>query len=732
MNIYQDDSKISIFNEIRTSESDYRLNLSKLLGCCSPLKTNSSHQFNSNISNENAAFTKIIRKLIAYHTELIQKIDSLDNELNSANFIKWCYMSLSIYKNYIKLYGINQDDLDIVIDLKQKPLIKLQEIYTQLIRLNTDSDLISNYNKLILNFKDKIQQEIFKLDQSIFNFNKITELNDELSKSLSYFNRDEILKRDYFKFEILNHPSLSISNKLIELIQLKNNQLAICSVELIGRDLLFPPINLVQDFEILQNDCENIIIVKKIFNYELKFKCIDSIQMTDWNKNLNEIYLNSIDKFHEKFGKLNSLNSNLGLGLQFDQLRKSTTKIDSLPLQDITNTSIKNKPKPLVLKTSNFDSLNSNIKSQELNQTNEKQIKIKKRKSIFNLFKSSSSKEPIFEIVTKDTQPRIIGKEQNQSELTQTLAEKLNLSPSSYQQMEEEIDSNILDNCYQKPTVLNNSIILSKWIDNKWMKLGEDYQNSVEFYYNHQYLLMKIQIEKFHQNPIIIQMNHDNTSISRSSALDLQIKTPISSSNNSNMVMFNIRCKDYKISQFILNESQTNGLINNDHTTSSSASVFSEKPSNSTSMSSISIHHQNPSTISLNKPPSFYSIANSSSTLTLSSPSPTRTLNELLLKNNLLIKLHKLDSDGDWIPLSMASLSIFAIVSTDNFYKFCIQCSQIQLELTPIVENSSLKKLGRTGLKFSCIIDDTGDEYNYLCEFRNSIECDEIYELLKQ
>ncbi|KAH3683984.1 hypothetical protein WICPIJ_005059 [Wickerhamomyces pijperi] len=201
-------------------------------------------------------------------------------------------------------------------------------------------------------------------------------------------------------------------------------------------------------------------------------------------------------------------------------------------------------------------------------------------------------------------------------------------------------------------------------------------------------------------------------------------------------------------------------------------SIFSDNlnhPSNSTSMSSVSILDQasshghglknRPSYLSLNTTHSTFSLppklnlsqislhSNSSSLQTISPTSvtsvtaptvsemsPIKTLNELLLKSNLTVKLHLQDHiEKEWIPLSMSRMNIFAVLSNEDFFRFDINLSNpttTQLKkIDTIVNKKGLSKVGKTGLQFE-IVNDVGELKKYLIEFRNSIECQDIYTML--
>lgn len=828
MSIYQD--PVQTLANLRSSEVNYRLSLSKLLGCCTP-GPSTEPQSQACFSNEE--FTKCVRKLIAYHTELVRIIDcNNDTQSNIKGFERWCFMSVKIYHQYLKLFHLRSQDLEMFRELKSEPLIRLEELFAIAQELQLDSVLIKAFGKLHSMNEKKLNDNLMALDLSHFTFSNVKDIHT-LTPAFAYFNTGEIVKRDFFKMEMINHDAVFNNNQntrftSVELINLQDQAIAICGLLEIGRDLLYPPLNPV-DYELEDHTTDRITIIHKEHRFHLIFHG-KAGKVSDWRP----LFAVKEDKFKHSFYKLTGLNTSgeIGLGLGMNQLRKSRNLLDEIegcdasslienyeetseedekgeegeqlppnanvvasPLDsgfghipDLPSASkvrqsssletklVVSKPTSQlsklsksqpdltlsdVNKTSALPTKLVNKSTSDLSMTEDTKKKIKRRKSIFGLFKS---KEPEFEIVSKDTFVPVAKEEEKDENHERKnignadlLFNKLDIGvPESEPEPELSISESLISaQCSTLTSEINDSVILSKWQASKWVQQSVSYEgNKIQFFTSptdDELHLMQISTPKAIH---LIQLHHHETKITKASALNLQIQ--YQPHQDRVQVDLNLRCINSGIVNKIMNEylADTRAI----KTTINSAdgnSIFSDKvqhPSNSTSMSSVSIdvpqYHptlkNHSSYMSLNSiqttfalPPklnfSQLSLHSNPSTLSFSDISPVRTLNELLLRSQLTVKLHQEDlNDREWVPLSMAKMNIFAILSNDDFFRFdiCLNSSSSSMKkIDTIVSNKSLKKLGKTGLKF-VFVNDSGEEKKYLIEFRNAAECDEIFGML--
>jgi hypothetical protein len=346
----------------------------------------------------------------------------------------------------------------------------------------------------------------------------------------------------------------------------------------------------------------------------------------------------------------------------------------------------------------------------------------KKRKSIFNIF-AKKEEEPSFEIVTKPIVPvrESSPKPSSMASLHRSM-NKLSLKPelpSPFVSKTMELTS--LSSTEQKflnesvlCSTITNSCLVSTWNNNKWEQLGRDYQTELRFFSHVDDNTLAIythgQTTPARLIPLI------NATLTKPSARDLQLRCS-QSITDQRMVIFTIRCIDSRTVSLVLDEfKRAQGQTETLSTASSSSTIF-DKPSNSTSMSSLDDF----------RPPKVMYAQKSSSTFSLGSHE-TRDfgVSELLLLTKK-VRLHQLDEDGDWIPVSMAKLSLFSNVTNPEYSKFKVACNS-GMQLDVLVTNKLCQRLGRSGLQF--IHDNEGDELSYLLEFKDGKECEEVYELL--
>ncbi|CAM9024339.1 unnamed protein product [Wickerhamomyces anomalus] len=782
----------TLLYEIRTSEQHYRDQLSKLLGCCSPLKRQAAN-----------GFTNSVRKLIAYHTDLVRSLDHVDEVQSIYNFIQWTQNSIPVYQNYVANYQLDSNSLQIEIQLKKNPLIRINQLnkyFNKIIEINEnhtgeiisfDSKISQNLMKLMQMAKDKNEMENLRIDLNTLLFNKVHSLDLQFSNTVGFFQLDQSIKRDYFKFDLL-HPKSTLVDTLVEVFQLSNNTLAICSVESIGRSLMFPPLK-NGDFEIISNDL-NLIHLQNDDDVELKFTCPDKSQLSYWNGIIKNLFNNNGDdvgsNFQKSHYKLQDLkNDKMGLGIKLDDnqsigslLRRSSpilskhtslasdysnqilseispnlSNIDQFFAHDADLNKLNSYTSDQDAKVARNNSITPRLNSvprsttqdsfssgEEITSKNVESIgtpsptlplNIKKSIKTTNLnlqdlSNSSTVSLPNFQ----SSQPNLlnlntaINPQPSQSMASlQKNVKNLTISTSSTSSTTESplpspfARSNTKQHSltpFEETTlasstitrVLKNNTIVSKWSQSHWESIGEEYGHVVKFLSSSQGRLFVLYQGDGSIIPELM-IPTEGACVNKSSALDLQIKC-YQSVESKKMMMLNVRVKDVYTLRLIMNEFE-----NKETLSASNSDVFSA-PSNSTSMSSVNVDEIQ----ELGKPYKNGHVGSGSSTSL-----HTKTL---LLKSDVKIKLHKLDQDEEWRPISIGKFNISSNLGNPEYSKFEINCND-KTRIETIVKNSNCSRIGRTGLTFNFVDDELEiDQVNYLIEFRNSQECVEIYEML--
>lgn len=340
----------TLLYEIRTSESHYRDQLSKLLGCCSPLKRQAAN-----------GFTNSVRKLIAYHTDLVRSLDHADEIEGVLNFIDWVKSAIPVYQNYVHNYSLDVNSLKAEVSLKKAPLIRINQMskYFQKIvdindshpesKVDFDELIQKNLNKLMEMARDKNEMENLWIDLGTLLFDKVHSLDSDYYNTVGYFQLDQCVKRDYFKFDLL-HPKSKLLDVLVEVFQLTDSTIAICSVESVGRSLMFPPLK-ASEFAMIKNNLD-LIHLSNDDGVELKLTCPDKSQLSYWNNVIDGLFGSEQDgneesKFNQSHYKLQQLkNQKLGLGIKMEEnqslgslLRKSSPILSKHPSLNVGSSS---------------------------------------------------------------------------------------------------------------------------------------------------------------------------------------------------------------------------------------------------------------------------------------------------------------------------------------------------------------------------------------------------------
>lgn len=398
----------TLLYEIRTSEAAYRDQLTKLLGCCSPLKRQ--------VAN---GFTNSVRKLIAYHTDLVRSLDHSDEVESIQNFILWVKNAIPVYQNYIHNYQLDINSLNTEVQLKKSPFVRINQLskfFNKIVDINEsypqfqidfDCLLLKNLLKLIEMARDKNEMENLRIDLNTLLFDKVHSLNLDFNKTVGYFQLDQCIKRDYFKFDLI-HPRCIHTDYLVEVFQLSDNTIAICSVESVGRSLMFPALK-PQEFELIQNDLD-IIHLNNEDGVELKFTCPDRSQLSYWNDIFENLFSSdhihdSINKFNERHYKLTELkNAKIGLGLGIPEIGSSLRKSSPM-IAKHSSLRVENSPsRTLSTISSNLANIdhyfNNDVDLEKLNNYSDDENKIKRNNSLsprLNSIPKSNTKESIID-----------------------------------------------------------------------------------------------------------------------------------------------------------------------------------------------------------------------------------------------------------------------------------------------------------------------------------------------
>ena len=101
----------------------------------------------------------LISNLIFLHNSLNDIIDYIDINSFLLKFSQWCLKSFKIYQIYIDNYDLNKNDIDSIISLKRRPLIKIRYLKKFILKLiellnytEKDINISSNLSISLNNF----------------------------------------------------------------------------------------------------------------------------------------------------------------------------------------------------------------------------------------------------------------------------------------------------------------------------------------------------------------------------------------------------------------------------------------------------------------------------------------------------------------------------------------------------------------------------------------------------
>ncbi|OUM54483.1 hypothetical protein BVG19_g3882 [[Candida] boidinii] len=266
----------------------------------------------------------LISNLIFLHNSLndLIKSDCSNIDINSflSNFSQWCLKSFKSYQIYIDNYDLSKNDIDSVISLKRRPLIKiryLKKFVSKLIELlnhiQRDPNILSNLSISLNNFefllnsareKDKLQKLNLSNKKNIeIKLNNVHNLID-LNLISCKFNPNLISKIFNIKLSLNHFINSKFSNKNFncldcELILHENNLISFVKLNDAEKSLLFPPFK-KNEFTLFIKDNNEFVLspnnsfigynsIENFNKINLSFKLIDSNEFNEVNNILNDL-----------------------------------------------------------------------------------------------------------------------------------------------------------------------------------------------------------------------------------------------------------------------------------------------------------------------------------------------------------------------------------------------------------------------------------------------------------
>ncbi|KAH3661998.1 hypothetical protein OGAPHI_006179 [Ogataea philodendri] len=258
-----------VLDQIRTSDSHYRNELGSLLRLVNAFDSRYNNYFDDKIDDDfdelvdhrqamNTKLTKVVRLLIVSHKDLGSILEQKDLMELAANFARWCISANKGYRQYVELYRIRDNQSLSEVELRRQPLLRLAYLHQSvktvknLLSLQIEhskggtvfSDLeiaLHRLGQLIEEARKMDQVQRKKLDNHV-NFANVRSITD-FAMVCSSFNVNAMVDRYETEMYYTNEKlDVSLIYKTMELVFLKNNTVAMVSVEKGHRALLFPPL----------------------------------------------------------------------------------------------------------------------------------------------------------------------------------------------------------------------------------------------------------------------------------------------------------------------------------------------------------------------------------------------------------------------------------------------------------------------------------------------------------
>ncbi|KAG7863031.1 hypothetical protein KL939_000350 [Ogataea angusta] len=258
-----------VLDEIKTTESHYVSELGSLMRLVNAFDVRFNNYFDDSVDDAieeqmsyrqkmNARLAKVVRTLIVMHRELAQLLQTDDLAVLAARFAKWCMDVIKVYKQYISLYRLQENQTVSEVELRRQPLLRLAYLHQSIraiknmLSLQMDrlqggsvfSDLEVATHRLEQTMEEAHRMECLqrkKLDKHV-NFSSVRSMTD-FSMICSSFSMNSVVETYRTEMYYTNEKlDTSLIFRTLELMFLKNQTIALVSLEKGERTLVFPPL----------------------------------------------------------------------------------------------------------------------------------------------------------------------------------------------------------------------------------------------------------------------------------------------------------------------------------------------------------------------------------------------------------------------------------------------------------------------------------------------------------
>ncbi|KAG7908992.1 hypothetical protein KL906_003223 [Ogataea polymorpha] len=258
-----------VLDEIKTTESHYISELGSLMRLVNAFDVRFNNYFDDSVDDaieeqmvhrqkKNTRLAKTVRTLITMHRELGKILQTDDLAVLAAKFAEWCTDAIKLYKQYISLYRLQENQSVSEVELRRQPLLRLAYLHQSIkcvknmLSLQMDrlqggsvfSDLEVAIHRLEQTMEEAHRMECLqrkKLEKHV-NFSSVRSMTD-FSMICSSFSMNSIVETYRTEMYYTNEKlDTSLIFKTLELMFLKNQTVALVSLEKGERTLVFPPL----------------------------------------------------------------------------------------------------------------------------------------------------------------------------------------------------------------------------------------------------------------------------------------------------------------------------------------------------------------------------------------------------------------------------------------------------------------------------------------------------------
>ncbi|KAG7700237.1 hypothetical protein KL930_000925 [Ogataea haglerorum] len=258
-----------VLGEIKLTESHYVSELGSLMILVNAFDVRFNNYFDDMVDDAieeqisyrqkmNARLAKVVRKLIVMHRELAQILQTDELAVLAAQFATWCTDAIKLYKQYISLYRLQENQTVSEVELRRQPLLRLAYLHQtiravkSILSLQMDrlqggavfSDLEVATHRLEQTMEEAHRMEYLqrkKLDKHV-NFSSVRSMTD-FSMICSSFSMNSVVETYRTEMYYTNEKlDTSLIFKTLELMFLRNQTIALVSLEKGERTLVFPPL----------------------------------------------------------------------------------------------------------------------------------------------------------------------------------------------------------------------------------------------------------------------------------------------------------------------------------------------------------------------------------------------------------------------------------------------------------------------------------------------------------